>query len=156
MTQSDENLVSRHLLKARPTLGRSVDEDGGILSAEMERRFMTRHVFEVALEVTNDGAKRPFGERVRRAASAARGDLVCIVPAQDASGEVTEHGIVRLPQEHGYSLIAVHDSPEGLVLRDEAAIDEAVLAFAHSAVSVMEQIGADARLARSAKAVAAE
>lgn len=116
--------------------------------------LMAKHDLEMALEVNGDGTDRPFGERIRRAARVAGGDLVCVVPAPGAKGEFIDHALVLLPQSDGAAMIAVRNGPDGLVFDEEKDIDEVVLDFARTSLDVLARLCADESVRTQTRAAA--
>ena len=113
------------------------------VAPELEGPIMARVEFEMALEVSEDGAERPWTERVRRAAETAGGDLICVLPIPGAESSPREHALVRLPHGGEHRLVAVRETPAGLAVRDEDDIDGQILDFARASVEVLELLRAD-------------
>jgi hypothetical protein len=101
--------------------------------------------FEMALELCG-GEDRSWTEAVKAAADAAGGDLVFILPAADARGEVREHAMVRLREGGGESLLFVRRAEDGLSVLSEADIDGEVADFARASIAVLERIRTDERI----------
>lgn len=111
---------------------------GGAVAAEDGAR-LKRLEFEMALEL-GDASGRPFAESLQKAADAAGGEVLFMLPTADGAGAT---GILRLMDNGSSRFVQVRTGEAGPVISEEADIDVALLGFARASIDVLERLRAD-------------
>jgi hypothetical protein len=116
--------------RTKKTNGSTVVDDGGRLK---------RLEFEMALEL-GDAGGRPFAESLQKAADAAGGEILFMLPTADGVGAT---GLLRLVDNGASRLVQVRTGKAGLVISEEPDIDADLLGFARASIDVLERLRAD-------------
>jgi hypothetical protein len=124
------------MMGARAKAAESGDAKAG------DSRALKRLEFEMALEI-GDTVNRSLTEAVRKAAEAAGGDLVFVLPALGPNGGPVEQAVVRLVEDGSTQFVQVRGSDGGFVVSAEAEIDAGFLGFARASIDVLERLRED-------------
>jgi hypothetical protein len=116
--------------RTKKTDGSTAVDDGGRLK---------RLEFEMALEL-GDAGGRPFAESLQKAADAAGGEILFMLPTADGVGAT---GLLRLVDNGDSRLVQVRTGKAGLVISEEPDIDADLLGFARASIDVLERLRAD-------------
>src|SRR3989337_1241289 len=116
--------------RTKKTDGSTAVDDGGRLK---------RLTFGMALELGEAGG-RPFAESLQKAADAAGGEILFMLPTADGVGAT---GLLRLVDNGDSRLVQVRTGKAGLVISEEPDIDADLLGFARASIDVLERLRAD-------------
>ena len=111
--------------------------NGGAAADDGQR--LKRIEFEMALELGEAGG-RPFAESLQKAADAAGGEVLFMLPTADGVGAT---GLLRLVDNGSSRFVQVRTGGDGFIISEEADIDANLLGFARASIDVLERLRAD-------------
>ena len=104
-----------------------------------DSRRLKRIEFEMALEL-GEASGKPFSESLHKAADAAGGEVLFMLPA---AGGVGATGLLRLKENGSSRFVQVRTGASGFIISEEADIDADLLGFARASIDVLERLRAD-------------